>query len=112
MNSILLYILKSTICISALYLIFRLIMRKESSFTVNRAILLTIVAASLIIPLLQLPQVIQTTVDLKLIPEFSENAIQIQNLPVIENQSPITPQPQNEISPVTNELTICSCLPD
>jgi beta-lactamase regulating signal transducer with metallopeptidase domain/biopolymer transport protein ExbD len=107
MNTILIYILESTICISVFYLLFRLLMRKEASFAVNRATLLTIVAASVIVPLVQLPPLMQTPVHVELIPEFSENKIQIQNLPATENAASFgVQQPVRESAPATNELTI------
>ncbi|MDP2890612.1 MAG: M56 family metallopeptidase [Bacteroidota bacterium] len=107
MNTFLIYILESTICISLFYLLFRLLMRKETSFAVNRATLLTIVAASVIVPLVQLPQLMQTPVHVELIPEFSESKIQIQNLPGSENAiSDVVQQPVSETAPATNELTI------
>lgn len=59
MNNLLIYILKSTVCLSLLYLLYRTMMRKETSFSVNRAILLSIVVISAIIPLLTLPDVMQ-----------------------------------------------------
>ncbi len=107
MNAILIYILESTICISVFYLLFRLLMRKETSFAVNRATLLTIVAASVIVPLVHLPQLMQTPVHVELIPDFSENKIQIQNLPGSENATSFEVQPSvSEPTPVANELTI------
>ena len=107
MNTYLIYILESTICISVFYLLFRLLMRKETSFAVNRATLLTIVVASVIVPLVQLPQLLQTPVHVELIPEFSENKIQIQNLPGSENAtSDVVQQPVSESAPATKELTI------
>lgn len=107
MNTFLIYILESTICISVFYLLFRLLMRKETSFAVNRATLLTIVAASVVVPLVQLPQLLQTPVQIGLIPEFSENKIQIQNLPGSENATSFeVQQPVSEPGPATNELTI------
>lgn len=107
MNTFLIYILESTICISVFYLLFRLLMRKETSFAVNRATLLTIVLASVIVPLVQLPQLLQTPVHVELIPEFSENKIQIQNLPGSENATSFEVQPSvSEPAPSTNELTI------
>lgn len=107
MNTFLIYILESTICISVFYLLFRLLMRKETSFAVNRATLLTIVAASVIVPLVQLPQLMHTPVHVELIPEFSENKIQIQNLPGSENATSYEVQPSfSESAPATNELTI------
>jgi len=107
MNTFLIYILESTICISVFYLLFRLLMRKETSFAVSRATLLTIVVASVIVPLVQLPQLMQTPVHVELIPEFSENKIQIQNLPATENAASFkVQQPVIEFAPATNELTI------
>ena len=107
MNTFLIYILESTICISVFYLLFRLLMRKETSFAVNRATLLTIVVASVIVPLVQLPQLLQAPVHVELIPEFSENKIQIQNLSATENAtSDVVLQPVSESAPATNELTI------
>ena len=107
MNTFLIYIMESTICISVFYLLFRLLMRKEASFAVNRAILLTIVAASLIVPLVQLPPLMQTPVHVELIPDFSENRIQIQNLPVPENATVTEVQPTfSNPTPAANELTI------
>lgn len=107
MNTFLTYILESTICISFFYLLFRLLMRNETSFAINRATLLTIVAASVIVPLVHLPQLMQTPVHVELIPEFSDNKIQIQNLPATENAiSDIVQQTVSESAPVTNELTI------
>ena len=107
MNTFLIYILESTICISVFYLLFRLLMSKETSFAVNRATLLTIVLASVVVPLVQLPQLMQTPVHVELIPEFSENKIQIQNLPATENATSFEVQSVvPESTPVTNELTI------
>lgn len=107
MNTFLTYILESTICISVFYLLFRVLMRKETSFAVNRATLLTIVLASVIVPLVQLPQLMQTPVHVELIPEFSENKIQIQNLPATENTASFeVQQPVGETASATNELTI------
>jgi len=59
MNNLLIYILKSTVCLSLLYLLYRTTMRKETSFSVNRVILLLVVVISAIIPLLTLPDVMQ-----------------------------------------------------
>lgn len=107
MNTFLIYILESTICISLLYLLFRVLMRKEASFAVNRATLLTIVAASIIVPLVHLPQLMQTPVHVELIPEFSENKIQIQNLPATENAASFdVQQTVGESASAANELTI------
>ena len=107
MDNFLIYILESTVCISVFYLLFRLLMRKETSFAVNRATLLTIVVASVIVPLVQLPQLLQTPVHVELIPEFSGNKIQIQNLPVTADVPSVEVQPSSsEPTPVTSELTI------
>lgn len=57
MSSFLFYILKSSIGISLLYGAFRLFMRKETFFALNRAILLAIVLVSTAIPLVSLPPI-------------------------------------------------------
>ena len=62
MSSFLFYILKSTIGISLLYGMFRLFMRKETFFALNRAILLAIVLVATVIPLISLPPLFQPIV--------------------------------------------------
>lgn len=91
MDSFLLYILKSTICISLLYLPYRFLMRKEAHFALNRVLLFIIIAVSAIIPLLHLPQLIQSPVQVELIPDFSENEIQVQNFPLKKQPVPVSP---------------------
>ena len=59
MNDLLLYLSKSTLCMSALYLVFRIVMRKQTFFQLNRVILLSIVVFSVIIPLVHLPYTVQ-----------------------------------------------------
>jgi TonB family protein len=86
MDNFLLYLLKSTLSISLLYLLFRTLMRKETFFALNRLLLLTIIACSTIIPLLYLPQIIHPTIPVQLIPVFSENENQLQELPVVTNE--------------------------
>ncbi|GEM_PF-2232895 len=68
MNNILIYLLKSTLCISLLYLMFRVVMRKESFFALNRIVLLSIVFTSVLIPLFHLPQAIQSPVQMEFLP--------------------------------------------
>jgi len=107
MDNFLIYILESTVCISVFYLLFRLLMRKETSFAVNRATLLTIIVASVIVPFIQLPQVLQTPVHVELVPKFPGNKIQIQNLPVTADVPSVEVQPSVlESTPETSELTI------
>ncbi|HET6557540.1 MAG TPA: TonB family protein [Prolixibacteraceae bacterium] len=81
MNELLPYIIKSTLCLSLLYLAFRTMMRKETFFALNRILLLAIVICSILIPLINLPQIIQREMQQKLMPAF----------PVIENQLPEFP---------------------
>lgn len=81
MNELLPYILKSTLCLSLLYLAFRTVMRKETFFALNRILLLAVVTCSTLIPLINLPQIIQPVMQEKLMPAF----------PVIENHLPEFP---------------------
>ena len=81
MDSFLYYILKSTVCIGFLFLAFRLLMCREACFSLNRWILLAIIAGSILIPIIYQPR-LHTPVRVELIPEFSSNHIQIENLTV------------------------------
>lgn len=71
MNDFLNYLLKSTLCLSLLYLLFRAVMRKESFFALNRILLLAIVVTSSAIPLLYLPTFYQSPVQVDLLPVFA-----------------------------------------
>ncbi len=53
MNSLLNFILQSTICFSAFYLFYHVLLRKENSFQFNRFYLLTAAILSIIIPLIE-----------------------------------------------------------
>jgi len=68
MNSYLLFLLKSTLCLSILYLAFSILMRHETYFRLNRMVLILIVLSSAIIPFLTSPQVIQPFKKVKLEP--------------------------------------------
>jgi hypothetical protein len=70
MNSLLLFLLKSTLILSLLYLTFSVLMRKETFFQLNRMVLLVLVFSSLIIPILSIPQPIHTRIPVKLEPIF------------------------------------------
>jgi beta-lactamase regulating signal transducer with metallopeptidase domain len=75
MNNWLLFLLKSTISISLLYLFFRLLMRKEAFFKLSRITLLFIVLASTIIPFITLPQSIHPVLPITIAPIFQNNTI-------------------------------------
>ena len=61
MNSFLLYIIESTICIVTFYFLNRIFVKKDSDFSVNRILLLSLVIASLIIPIIKIPYFMQNT---------------------------------------------------
>ena len=94
MNDFLIYILKSTISISLLYLGFRILMRKETFFKLNRALLLSVVVCSAIIPLLYLPQFVQPT-------------IQNEWMPRLQNPE-TTPIAQTQVDESTQTATVPS----
>jgi len=94
MNDFLIYILKSTISISLLYLGFRILMRKETFFKLNRALLLSVVVCSAIIPLLYLPQIIQPT-------------LQNEWMPRLQNPE-TTPIAQTQVDESTQTATVPS----
>lgn len=84
MSSILPYIFKATICISVFYLLFKILLRKDNDFAIKRALLLSFIVASLIIPLILISQLTQNIDLTKLVPVISSKNIQIKNEPVIE----------------------------
>jgi len=88
MNNWLLFLLKSTISLSLLYLFFRFLMRKEAFFKLSRMTLLFIVLVSVIIPFIYLPQPIHFFLPIKLAPIFQSNTILEE--PVQTNEIPIT----------------------
>jgi beta-lactamase regulating signal transducer with metallopeptidase domain len=75
MNSLLIFLLKSTLALSLLYLFFRLLLRNETYFRISRSVLLFIVFASIVIPFIYLPQVNHPIVSVRLDPIFQGNTI-------------------------------------
>ena len=75
MNSILLFLLKSTLCLSLLYLAFSMLMRHETFFKLNRMVLLMMVLSSSLIPFLTSPQAIQQFRQVRLEPIFRSKTI-------------------------------------
>lgn len=55
METLFVYALKSALCLSMLYVPYQLVLRRESFFRLNRWVLLSILAASLVLPLFSLP---------------------------------------------------------
>jgi hypothetical protein len=87
MNSWMLFLFKSTLILSLLYLLFGLLMRKETYFNVSRLTLLFIVIASVIIPFVYLPRQIHQLVQLKPDSVFQsitniESPAQVNEIPV------------------------------
>jgi beta-lactamase regulating signal transducer with metallopeptidase domain len=89
MNSWLLFLLKSTLVLSLLYLFFRLLMRNETFFRISRSVLLFIVFASVVIPFINLPQSNHPIVSIKLDPIFQGNTI-IEKPVQIDESTPAT----------------------
>src|SRR5665647_850090 len=81
MGELLLYLTKSALCMSVLYLVFRTLMRKQTFFQLNRLILLSIVGISIIIPLVHLPQTIQPAISFQLAPVADKIEVYDLNLP-------------------------------
>lgn len=75
MNSWLLFLYKSTLVLSLLYLFFRLLIRNETFFRFSRLVLLLIVVASVIIPFIYLPKAHLPIVSIQLDPLFQGNTI-------------------------------------
>jgi len=71
----LLFLLKSTLILSLLYLFFRLLMREETFFRLSRIVLISIVLVSTVIPLIYLPQSIHPVLPIKSDLVFQGNTI-------------------------------------
>lgn len=74
MNDLAIYLLKSTICITSLYMVFRATMRREVSFNLNRWLLIGTILFSALLPLLALPHFLQAELPVRLTPVFSKTA--------------------------------------
>ncbi len=96
MSSFLRYILESTACLSLFYVLYRMLMCKESRFALVRALLLTVVAVSVLIPLARLPQVMQVPIQVEMTPGLSENEIRIQNIRSKGNREAVVPAKMEE----------------
>ena len=59
MEAFLFYLFKSSICLAVLYLPYRMLLRKETFFHINRFVLLTICLLSFILPLVNLSWLLQ-----------------------------------------------------
>lgn len=95
MEPLLAYLLKSTICISVLYLVFRWTLKKETLFALSRYLLLAILLFSLAIPIIKLPELFPQTIDVKVLPEqrfhampnMEDVAVQITTIPTTHQAS-------------------------
>lgn len=104
MNNWLLFLLKSTISISLLYLFFRLLMRKEAYFKLSRMTLLFIVLASAIIPFISLPLPIHPVLPITIAPIFQNNTLL--NGPVQTNEIPVAINSSEPASDTFNPIVI------
>jgi len=104
MNSFLLFLIKSTLSLSLLYLTFSVLMRKETFFKLNRMVLLVMVLSSLLIPLLYLPQPMQPIAQVYMEPIFRSNSIPTG--PVQMNESPISIQSSVTSQEINRPVTV------
>ena len=107
MDTFFLYLLKSTFSIGAFYLLFKILLHRETAFKINRTVILTFVAISFIIPIVQLPTILSTPVNVEITPDFSKSNLQIQNLPVVQEEETLTvKQSVQESVRTSNGVTI------
>ena len=101
MNDLLMYLLKSTLCMSAFYLVFRTLMRKLTFFQLNRLILLSIVGLSMIIPLVHLPQTIHPAMSYQLTRNVERTDLYQHETPgeVVSTENEVISQPMEATSP-------------
>ena len=87
MNSFLLYLAKSGLCLALLYGVYWLFLRRETFFVLNRAYLLGTAALSLILPLIRVPSPFLTTV----VTGGGPAASAALNVPAAATQTPADP---------------------
>jgi beta-lactamase regulating signal transducer with metallopeptidase domain/biopolymer transport protein ExbD len=102
METLLAYLLKSTMCISVLYLVFRWTLKKENLFALNRFLLLVILVSSVAIPLIKLPVLFHQSIDVKVFPE--KHFIEMPNMDDVAMQ--ITTIPTTQYAAVSTERSL------
>ena len=55
MEAVLIYLLFANLCFAILYLCYRLLMRSQENFSLNRWIMVSILCVSMLIPLIPMP---------------------------------------------------------
>lgn len=98
------YLIKSTICISILYLVFRWTLKRENLFALNRFLLLAILVSSVAIPLIKLPVLFHQSIDIKVFPE--KNLIAIPNMDDVAMQITTIPTTQNTTVSTERSLSV------
>jgi len=104
MNSLLLFLVKSTLSLSLLYLAFSVLIRKETFFKLNRMVLLVMVFSSMLIPFLYVPKPVQPRIPVNLEPIFQISPM-IEE-PVSTTEIPITIQSAVPASETMQPVTI------
>ncbi len=111
MELLLVYLLKSTICISVLYLVFRWTLKKESLFALNRFLLLAILVISVATPLIKRPVLFNQTIEVNevfpektqtILPYYDDMAMKTTTIHTIE----YTPIPTGRTLTVEQVATI------
>ena len=90
MNEILLYILKSTVCMSILYGVFHILLRKEKFFKLNRRLLIAILIFSAVIPLTYMPEIYTPDISIEI--EEPVSIVTIPNTTNIETAAHVETQ--------------------
>ncbi len=101
MNNLSLYIIESTVSITAFYFISRILTKRDTDFDTNRVVLLSIISFSLLIPQIQMPfatKIIDSLETVHNIPDGIDRAKNLQlqnasetvmNFPVIDESAPV-----------------------
>jgi beta-lactamase regulating signal transducer with metallopeptidase domain/biopolymer transport protein ExbD len=108
MAALLIYLIKSTICISLFYLVFRWTLKRENLFSLNRILLIAILVLSVAIPLVKMPTLFHQTIKVKAFPDenmfampkLDDAAMQITT--AAETNSPVSTETNSPISTERN----------
>lgn len=108
MVALLIYLIKSTICISLFYLIFRWTLKKERLFSLNRILLIAILVLSVAIPLVKMPTLFHQSIKVKAFPDVNLfempklDDVAMQITTAAETNSPVSTETNSPISTERN----------
>jgi TonB family protein len=105
MSSLFLFLVKSTLSLSLLYLAYRLLLREETFFKLSRLVLLFLIVISVIIPFLNSPQLFAPAETIRLNPIFQSHPVLEETIPTAVSAEAVQPSKAASETIQTNEVS-------